>query len=377
MYEILNEDKYNDTYGRYRMFAALKLKHQDDPDFHIPGERTIYRIMEAVGLVHRPKRNPKGITKADKNARKSDDKLKRNFRSERPLEKCVTDITEIKGSDDKLYVSAIFDCFDVTVLGLAMDTNMKAPLCVATLDNAFTTHPSMRGCICHSDRGTQYTRQLYRDKINELGIIQSMNSDGGRCHDNARCESMWARLKDELFYSRNLKSTDFTVAQLKTMIWRYFMSYWNNRRVCSSNDGLPPRVKRDRYYAALAMVEQPSALYELNLSTIIDNIIKWGDDADGTLTAMFSENYYTEQMLVTVDELYEKLSKKKISQVNFKKLNDEQLANYYVHLMESGTEESPDEKLQIQIEMVDRFVEKFADKKVDEILNNRKNMHII
>lgn len=48
MYEILNEDKYNDTYGRYRMFATLKLKHQDDPDFHIPGERTIYRIMEAV-----------------------------------------------------------------------------------------------------------------------------------------------------------------------------------------------------------------------------------------------------------------------------------------------------------------------------------------
>ena len=54
MYEILNEDQYNDTYGRYRMFAALKLKHQDDPDFHIPGERTIYRMMEAVGLIHRP-----------------------------------------------------------------------------------------------------------------------------------------------------------------------------------------------------------------------------------------------------------------------------------------------------------------------------------
>ena len=253
MYKILNEDQYNDTYGRYRMFAALKLKHQDDPDFHIPGERTIYRIMEAVGLVHRPKHNPKGITKADRNARKSDDKIKRNFRSEKPLEKCVTDITEIKGSDDKLYVSAIFDCFDVTVLGLAMDTNMKAPLCVETLSNAYTSYPGMKGCICHSDRGTQYTSQLYRDKIDEIGIIQSMNRDGGRCHDNARCESMWARLKDELFYSRNLKSTDFTVAQLKVIIWRYFMSYWNNRRICSSNDGLPPKIKRDRYYAALSM----------------------------------------------------------------------------------------------------------------------------
>ena len=98
-----------------------------------------------------------------------------------------------------------------------------------------------------------YQDKLYRDKINELGIIQSMNSDGGRCHDNARCESMWARLKDELFYSRNLKSTDLTVAELKVMIWRYYMSYWNNRRISSSNDGLPPKVKRDRFYAALSI----------------------------------------------------------------------------------------------------------------------------
>lgn len=126
----------NDTYGRYRMYKALKLKHQDDSDFYIPGERTIYRIMETVGLVHRPKRNPHGITKADKNARKSDDKLQRDFKSDEPLKKCITNITEIKGSDGKLYVSALFDCFDVTVLGLAMDTNMKAPLCVATLENA-------------------------------------------------------------------------------------------------------------------------------------------------------------------------------------------------------------------------------------------------
>lgn len=51
-----------------------------------------------------------------------------------------------------------------------------------------------------------------------------MNSAGGRCHDNARCESMWARLKDEFFYSRNIKSTDFKVEELKIMIWRYFIS---------------------------------------------------------------------------------------------------------------------------------------------------------
>ncbi|EFE91476.1 hypothetical protein GCWU000341_01643, partial [Oribacterium sp. oral taxon 078 str. F0262] len=127
MRDILKEDECNDTYGRSRMRDALLQKKPKDVD--IPSERTVYRVMEEIGISHRPKRKPNGITKADKAARKSDDLLKRDFRSTEPLTKCVTDITEIKASDGKLYVSAMFDCFDLAVLGLAMATNMKAPLC--------------------------------------------------------------------------------------------------------------------------------------------------------------------------------------------------------------------------------------------------------
>lgn len=127
MLDICNEDECNDTYGRIRMYQALQLKQPEG--VHIPGERTVYRVMEEIGLNHRPKRKPNGITKADKEARKSDDLIKRDFTAEKPLEKCVTDMTEIKASDGKLYVSAIFDCYDLAVLGLAMDTNMKATLC--------------------------------------------------------------------------------------------------------------------------------------------------------------------------------------------------------------------------------------------------------
>ena len=82
--------------------------------------------------------------------------------NDKPLEKCVTDITEIKAKDGKLYVSAIFDCFDSSVLGLAMETNMKATLCEHTLDNAYLAHPDLRGAIVHSDRGRQYTSETYR-----------------------------------------------------------------------------------------------------------------------------------------------------------------------------------------------------------------------
>ena len=100
-----------------------------------------------------------------------------------------------------------------------------------------------------SDRGSQYTSQLYRDELQRRNNIQSMNSTGGRCHDNARCEAMWARMKEELLYDR-YDTKQMTIAELETLIWRYFMSYWNNRRICSANGGLPPMVKRQRYLDA-------------------------------------------------------------------------------------------------------------------------------
>ena len=199
MRAIVAKDACNDTYGRTRMYQALLLKQPEG--VRIPGERTVYRVMEEIGLSHRPKLKPDGITKADREAHKSDDLLKRDFRSAEPLKKCVTDITKIKAKDGKLCVSTIFDCFDAAVLGVAMGTNMKAALC-------------------------------------------------NRALANARCESMWARMKEEHIYGRH-DTEKMTVEELKTLIWRYFINYWNNRRICSSNGGLPPMIKRQRYYDSL------------------------------------------------------------------------------------------------------------------------------
>lgn len=137
--EIVYEDEFNDTYGRIRMHQALLLKNP--AGINIPSESTVYRVMNAIGATHHPRRNPKGITKEDKEAMKSDDLLKRDFEAEKPCEKCVTDITEIKGNNGKLYVSAIFDCYDLSVLGLEMADNMKAELCATTVRNAVRFYP--------------------------------------------------------------------------------------------------------------------------------------------------------------------------------------------------------------------------------------------
>ena len=254
MMKIHNKDEYNDTYGRQRMYMALLLKKRaEEIAIDIPCEATVRKVMAQIGLIHKPRRKPNGITKADREAHKSDDLLKRDFSADKPLKKAVTDISELKASDGKVYVSVIFDCYDLMPLGLAIEDNMRASLCVHTLENAKKAYPEIKGCIIHSDRGSQYTSAEYRTAIKRFEIIQSMNSAGGRCHDNARCESMWARLKEELFYSRNDKSENYTIEELKTMIWRYYMSYWANRRICTANGGLPPAVKRALYYDSLSL----------------------------------------------------------------------------------------------------------------------------
>ena len=89
MREIISEDECNDTYGRVRMYQALQLKAPEG--VHIPSENTVRNVMAEIGLIHAKRRKPNGITKADRAARKSDDLLKRDFTSDEPLTKGVTD----------------------------------------------------------------------------------------------------------------------------------------------------------------------------------------------------------------------------------------------------------------------------------------------
>ena len=97
-----------------------------------------------------------------------EDLLCRDFHAATPLSKCVTDVTKIKACDGKHYISGIsglFDCYDSGMLGLSVDTHVKASLCVKMLDNAMISCLKLRGAILHSDRGSQYTSALYRKAI--------------------------------------------------------------------------------------------------------------------------------------------------------------------------------------------------------------------
>lgn len=241
---ILDEDKENISYGRKRMIDALRLKGRTESD------STIYRVMRKQGLLQKP-HTPKGLTKVDKAAHKSDNLLNRDFSADTPCKKLVSDITQLPTKDGPLYISGIFDCFDNFCLGLSMEDNKKAPLVTQSLAAAHSLH-NIQGAVFHTDRGSQYTSAEFRDSLQKFGVIQSMNSDGGRCHDNAKCESMWARFKTEAIYG-HCNTKNMPIEEVKSLVFRYFLGYWNNRRICHAIGGVPPALKRKRFYEAQAL----------------------------------------------------------------------------------------------------------------------------
>ena len=201
--------------------------------------------MEENGLLKK-KRKPKGITKSDRAVQASDNLLKGDFTAQKPNEKLVTDITQTPTLDGTLYISVLFDCFDNSAWGLEMAEHMRAELPCSSLVNAVNMNPAMRGAILHSDRGSQYTSAEFREILSQSGLIQSMNSAAGRVYDNAKCESMWARFKEEKLYK--IDTSKMTMADVKSMVWRYFYSYWNNRRICSAIGGMAPMTMRNLYF---------------------------------------------------------------------------------------------------------------------------------
>ncbi len=233
--EILSRFPGNENYGARRIHLALRQQGEDI------SYSTVYRTLRAHGLLHKAKRYPNGITREDAVAQKAENLIARDFTADAPCQKWLTDITEVPCRDGKLYVAPILDCFNGEIVGLAMDDNMQAQLCTRAFERACKSCSS-RGMILHSDRGSQFTSRAFRDSLSKYGAIQSM-SGTGRCYDNARMESFFATLKKEKLYRIHTKK--MPMEQVKSIIFRYIMVYYNRQRIYTSNPGgWPPSIYR-------------------------------------------------------------------------------------------------------------------------------------
>ncbi len=146
----------------------------------------------------------------------------------------VGDVTYLKLGAWWRYLAVIIDKCSRRVLAWALRRRRDVGLTLATLRIALQRRCPKPALIFHSDRGIEYAAQPYREQLQRLGIVQSMNRPK-QMNDNAHMESFFHTMKSELHRQLNVDSDH----QLRQVLRRYF-DYYNERRGHTSLDHHAP-----------------------------------------------------------------------------------------------------------------------------------------
>lgn len=203
-------------------YRQMTIKLNREHDFHVNDKR-IYRLMRILNLKSVCRRKKKNYIKSTPKMT-AENVLNREFYADRFGKKWLTDVTEMKyGGDNKAYLSAILDLADKSIVSFVLGCSNNNELVFKTFDIAHQEHPDAKP-IFHSDRGFQYTSKIFKKKLDDAGMIQSM-SRVSRCIDNGPMESFWGMLKSEMYYLQKFGSYD----ELESAVIEY-IDYYNNYR---------------------------------------------------------------------------------------------------------------------------------------------------
>ena len=219
-------DKSKKTYGSPRIQQTLLRE-----GIRVGRDR-ISRLMREEGCQVKMKRSFRPKTTINNPLqRKSPRKYKiESHKVTRPNEVWSSDLTYIPTEEEGfVYLVAVMDLFNREIKGWDVSSGMDALNTKNALIEAAKKVPGkMGGMIFHSDQGCQYASNLFREKLNLLGITQSM-SRKGNCYDNAHMESFFHTLKNEL-----PKKKFKNLAEVKKEVFRYIETWYNTERLHSS-----------------------------------------------------------------------------------------------------------------------------------------------
>lgn len=190
------DKKYNHILGYRRMTAWINRFE----DKHYSKNR-VYRIMKMLNI-HSVIRKKKRKYQSETPENTAENILNRDFYADAPNRKWVTDVTEFKWYEGpivhKLYLSAILDLYDRSIISWAVSKRNDNKLVFDTFEQAIVANPEAKP-ILHSDRGVQYTSKVFQAKLQTQEMIQSM-SRVGHCIDNGPMEGFWGTIKSEMYY---------------------------------------------------------------------------------------------------------------------------------------------------------------------------------
>ena len=163
-----------------------------------------------------------------------DDLVRREFRASAPNELWLTDITEHRTDEGKLYLCAVKDVYSNRIVGYSIDERMKASLAVAALRNAIGLRGPV-GTVVHSDRGSQFRSSKFVRLLRHSGLRGSMGRVGA-CADNAAMESFFALLQKNVLNAQRWNSRE----ELRLAIVDWIERTYHRRRRQSGLGRLTP-----------------------------------------------------------------------------------------------------------------------------------------
>ncbi len=225
------QSKTNSTYG-YRRIKVWIARQTGKSVNH----KAVLRVMNKYGLLSQIRRRRK-YTYYSEYLHRYDNVLNRDFKADRPNQKWVTDISYIQTKQGDLYLSAIKDLFDNSIVAYKTGTEQTTNLVLNTIKKAKENEAVTAELHLHSDQGFQYTSHGYFNLTKEYGITPSM-SRRGNCLDNAPAENFFGILKAECINRVKIK----TFVEAKHLIDEYI--YFYNYERIQLKTKLTPYEKR-------------------------------------------------------------------------------------------------------------------------------------
>ena len=163
------------------------------------------------------------------------DLVQRAFQVNAPNKIWVGDITSLRTREGWIHLAIVLDLFARRVVGWSMDVTQAVRLPMAALSMALAQRKPERKLIFHSDRGSVYGSNEYRELLQKHNVLASM-SRKGNCHDNAVAESFFSNLKNEVMHDRLFASRD----DAKAVVNDYIELYYNSERLHQTLDYQTP-----------------------------------------------------------------------------------------------------------------------------------------
>lgn len=228
--------EFDGAYGEPRITPELRARSW------VVNHKRVERLMRVHGIVgvHKPPKVRTTIPADD--APPLPDLVGRRFDPGAPDVAWVGDITYIPTGEGWLYLASVLDLGSRRWLGYSMADHMRTELVADALEMAAGARGgATTGIIFHSDRGSQYMSQDYRDLIEQLGMVQSVGRTGV-CWDNSVAEAAWSSLKRELVH--RYLFPDRASARRAIFAW---INRYNTRRRHSTLGYIPPTEWEHHY----------------------------------------------------------------------------------------------------------------------------------